>query len=956
MLKLENTRNYFVLAGDLNARHPSWGDNTHNQRGKYIEQWKRSAIILKTIILHPKEPTYPSASSYIDMLLMDSRLSVDNLINGKLDTCEYESDHKALKFTVNLQELSTELTIKEPISSFIYKKTDWKKFGQKANENFNLKIPNERNLHKNEIETYLSNLAALIRQTINEVVPKNTPSNSTDKYLNRKIKKLRAHKSFLLTQLLRNQNRYNENQMQNIKALIKNISQLIKNEFEKSLTLYWENKIKNIDHRKSDTFFPSINQLFRAKEPPKIEDLIIPEAKKHLLDRVNCKQESILHINNEFRILDSKIKLDVLGAHYETVNSPNNLNEGTRLREIVDIKANDLKNKAKQRVELAVSITQFDNGNRALNPKEKTVDGVKYFCHWKEILKIFRSLPNKTSTGLDDIPAIILKHLALNIIKAYTILFNNLLNLCHFPEVWKIAKVRPIPKKDKNLSDPASYRPISLLPNISKVYECIIKNSINDYNIKNNILPHNQFGFRYNHSAIHAITKLMSDVNENINKNNIVAACLIDLEKAFDTIWHNGLLFKLEKKGFPKHLTHLISNMISNKSFVVSDGENCTDKTFSIIEGLQQGSVCSPDLFNIFLDGLNLYDLNSNNNTFSIAFADDAIIYVAGKKLTEVQSKLQDLVNKINQHYQMWNLKKNPKKCETIIFRKVMNDLTKSSKTGIQSFKITAAEPGTENIVDIPHKKVVKYLGFNVDNLTRLNKHIDIQLKKAENAFYSNIKLFKSNYLSKRAKIICYQLLIRPILCYAAPIWWNISASTMEKLRKFERKCLRACLNLYRTPESNFQKYYSNKVVLNEANIPRIDSFTLKLTRDFFQRCHWSKNDIIKNFTKIEEKYVDRCAYNGYLPPEAFTILDRKGLIQDGNNIPIIYHIKRNRADKKIKFLATSINDKRYKFRYCKSLPARDEYDDYRIKNNYWWKAGCNMQLEEIRVRTRFKN
>ena len=104
-------------------------------------------------------------------------------------------------------------------------------------------------------------------------------------------------------------------------------------------------------------------------------------------------------------------------------------------------------------------------------------------------------------------------------------------------------------KKGKDSSSPNNYRPISLLPNISKVFKTIINDSINSFCIDNSIIPETQFGFRHKHSTIHAVTKFTSDICWARNARDCVGTVLIDLEKAFDTVWLDGLFCKLIKKN-----------------------------------------------------------------------------------------------------------------------------------------------------------------------------------------------------------------------------------------------------------------------------------------------------------------------------------------------------------------------------------------------------------------------
>lgn len=194
--------------------------------------------------------------------------------------------------------------------------------------------------------------------------------------------------------------------------------------------------------------------------------------------------------------------------------------------------------------------------------------------------------------------------------------------------------------------------------------------------------------------------------------------------------------------------------------------------------------------------------------------------------------------------------------------------------------------------------------------------------------------------MPRRAKVICYQLLIRPIITYAAPIWFNSSASLIERIRIFERKCLRTCLGLHRSAVTEFQTMICNKKIYNEAKVPRIDNFCIKLTRRFY----------VKN-KKIENKHVQHCLQvknneilrkrmvNGYLPPESFTNLDALGLIQDTNNIPISYHWPRNQKNKSITYDAPfQANEYPHLLKYSRAIPNIDAQDFHRLSiKKYWW-------------------
>ncbi|CAL7937382.1 unnamed protein product [Xylocopa violacea] len=312
--------------------------------------------------------------------------------------------------------------------------------------------------------------------------------------------------------------------------------------------------------------------------------------------------------------------------------------------------------------------------------------------------------------------------------------------------------------------------------------------------------------------------------------------------------------------------------MLHDKKFYVTNGQHTSSRAFGIENGLQQGTVNSPVLFNIFIsDLLRLYGVNNGDNKMTIAFADDLLIYIRHNKVSKLQIQLQEIFNKLQDYFQTWKLKVNINKCETILFRPYIShisDANRDVRTHAAKFHIHDNSNANDKI---PRKDIVRYLGLHLDFKLNYNDHILIQIAKAQKSFLSHKRLFYSKDLDKCVKILCYKLLVRPILTYGCPIWFNISAGTMEKLRIFERKCLRACLNKYRSPESNYKKMISNYKLYEEAKLIRIDLFVLKLIRN-----HWSNinnitsNSLIYSSTYPNRLYFAKTMETGYTPPESF--------------------------------------------------------------------------------------
>jgi hypothetical protein len=482
-------------------------------------------------------------------------------------------------------------------------------------------------------------------------------------------------------------------------------------------------------------------------------------------------------------------------------------------------------------------------------------------------------------------------------------------------------------KPSKDPTVPNSYRPICLTPNISKVYESIVNDKINNHVKSRQLLSDNQFGFRHKHSAVHAISKLLSDTCWHINKKEAVGACFIDLEKAFNKVWINGLIYKLKKMNFPEELLALITDMITDNSFSIYYGKNLYTQSFKIENGLQQGTINSPILFSLYLtELLELYS-RINGPNYSIAFADDIVTYSAGDSISNIIMNAQKMFNLALDYCKVWKLKINTDKCETILFRNTIKNCNFNVKKHWKEFALKS--PNNENL-----KKsfTIKYLGYKLHHRLSHIPHIKYVIEKSNQAFMACKKIFFNKKLNTRVKIISYQAFIRPIMSYAVPVWYNISASLMEELRKFERKCIRICTGKIRKAETNFQHYFSNKVIYNASNIPRFDSFCIKVTRNHYDRAlKTHENCLISCVYYHNEDYIKKTLQTGFIAPEFFIYLDANKYIQRHDHVPLLYHYSRRATCKTIEFEPNSVENDDLK--YDTYMSRKDK----NISRNYWW-------------------
>jgi hypothetical protein len=155
-----------------------------------------------------------------------------------------------------------------------------------------------------------------------------------------------------------------------------------------------------------------------------------------------------------------------------------------------------------------------------------------------------------------------------------THLFNHCLRLSHFPSPWKEAKVITLPETGKDPKILKNLRPISLLSTTGKLFEKVILKLLQKHIDERGLLNASQFGFRARHSTTLQCMRLADHVTLNLNNKMSTPAVFLDIEKAFDTTWHSGLLYKLSKLEFSNSLTKLIGSFRSQRKFRVSvEGE-----------------------------------------------------------------------------------------------------------------------------------------------------------------------------------------------------------------------------------------------------------------------------------------------------------------------------------------------------------------------------------------------
>ena len=758
-----------LLVGDLNAHSTVWDKNsTSDDNGKLISEIVGDENL---VILNNDEPTYfrPGYGSILDLAICTDELTAS--VKNFNVSDEIHSDHLCVELVLEVPIRSGSNQVNT--NSTIIKKVNWDVLfgflGQAAPSILNMNTSTEAALDLS---------CKRLTVTIQVAIAKATTEKTIKVDPNRLLVLPRE-----IVEIIKERRRVRKLFRRNGDPVLKTesnrLDRLIKEEIIKFKRSKWQAHCSSLNkHHVSDGV---LWRLIKA-----IEDAGLPKPRRV----PNLKDGD--HLTNDIdRIIEIFAKL-----LQEVFTEPNNEKFNPEYKTLVDI---------------AYARGFFNNDEGAASPSSHEVSPY-------EIAATLKKISRKGAPGSDGISNKVLKLLPDIYHQIIANICSASLKLAYMPTAWKEAVIVMIPKPNKDHNLPSNHRPISLLCTLSKLVERVVQTRLLLWLNEKKIISECQSGFRRGRQTKDHILRLLQTGLSAFNRKQKMGAVFFDIEKAFDKVWHNGLLFKLDKLKIPDQLGKWIQSYLSNRSFKVRvNGQFSSSRP--IQAGVPQGSVLGPILFNIFFNDV-LEEIG--DKVERALYADDVSLFYVGTDAA-IKLHLQRATNGFNSWANRWRTVVSVDKTVVTIFSE------NKSKTNVEI---------KYNDIVLKNDPNPKFLGCTLDQGLTMNKHIEIMKVRTARRINMLKAISGKDWGAKpKLKWTFYKTLIRPIIDYVPFVPLICAKSNYEKLVSIQNRAIRNIIHWPRNPENGHwipteTIYEQNKIEsIMERSIKLTDNYLIKANR-----------------------------------------------------------------------------------------------------------------------------
>ncbi len=730
-----------LFLGDFNSKHTDFGNKENNNNGIIL---KNTIDKLGLILINNNStPTYISANNgacdVLDFALATPTLAGEVINHWVGEDCG--SDHLPLFIETTLTshvEYTTE-------TRYQYSKTNWNLYKKTLNQNLNTICWPD--IIENELDVEL--ISDSIITALTNAREKSTPIASPFK--KKEYWKITPKIQGLIKYRHKLKRLFAQTRDSALKKEINHIHSVIR---------------KEIEVQKSIQFAAFIGKMNDPKDTWKIYNAYTGKNKRQTIPNL-VTPTGISKTNKE--------KADTFAAHLNNIfQEPNDPSFDDKFKKVVEKAVENDKH---------VFETVFPVKMSAIS-KRPPIKLLKF----SEVQLKIKKLKN-TSPGQDTITNGMLKNGTEKLVMCLTKLFNISLCTGYLPASWKSSEILMFPKPDKIHTIPENYRPISLTSVICKLMERLIQDKINRYMSKHKKWNNTQSGFTTGRSTLEHLYRLNNCVENGFRYGKCTLAVMLDVEKAFDKLWLDGIKFKMLAYGIHRSMIKWISGFLTNRKGQVSIN-GVHSNPFTPMAGVPQGSVLGPLLFKLYVN-----DIPPGNtlNTSNSQFADDMGYWTCARSVKVCNQRLRRNLFLIEKYCALFRIKINPKKTQVILFSR-----KRSYKEGDVSL--------TYNNQKLEVVKEAKFLGITFDNRLNWNKHTEITLSRA-NKRLNALKILgcKKYGAGKKALLTLYQGSIRPLFEYGFPILKGLHPSKIQKFQVIQNKAIRIAMGV--------PGYYSTKYI-----------------------------------------------------------------------------------------------------------------------------------------------